>query len=131
MQVSPHFSVPIAWPCAGKKRHIAEPGKLPADTGTLKHPDRSGYQFGILNRMCGRPTAANAKEAVQRPRAARAESHNASSKARRLVRLAPPCSFLSVNTPLISFQSFNTPLTWTDCQETVHGQSGWRSSRAR
>jgi hypothetical protein len=43
-----------------KNRHIAEPRKLPADTSTLKYPDRSGYQFAILNLMYKKPAPTNA-----------------------------------------------------------------------
>jgi len=45
-----------------KNRHIAEPRKLPADTSTLKYPDRSGYQFAILNLMYEKPAPTNATE---------------------------------------------------------------------
>jgi hypothetical protein len=38
------WQAPEAW-------RLAAPGKLPADTSTLKYPDRSGYQFAILNLM--------------------------------------------------------------------------------
>ncbi len=42
---------PEAW-------RLAEPRKLPADTSTLKYPDRSGYQFSILNLMYAHNSAA-------------------------------------------------------------------------
>ncbi len=38
------WQAPEAW-------RLAAPGKLPADTSALKYPDRSGYQFAILNLM--------------------------------------------------------------------------------
>jgi hypothetical protein len=38
------WQAPEAW-------RLAAPWKLPADTSTLKYPDRSGYQFAILNLM--------------------------------------------------------------------------------
>jgi len=38
------WQAPEAW-------RLAAPGKLPADISTLKYPDRSGYQFAILNLM--------------------------------------------------------------------------------
>ena len=38
------WQAPEAW-------RLAAPGKLPADTSTLKYPDHSGYQFAILNLM--------------------------------------------------------------------------------
>jgi hypothetical protein len=41
---------------------LAEPGKLPADTSTLKYPDRSGYQFAILNLMYKKAAPTNAAE---------------------------------------------------------------------
>lgn len=49
------WQAPEAW-------RLAQPGKLPADTSTLKYPDRSGYQFGILNRMYKKPAPSNATE---------------------------------------------------------------------
>ena len=46
---------PEAW-------RLAAPGKLPADIGTLKYPDRSGYQLSILNRMYKKPAPTQATE---------------------------------------------------------------------
>jgi len=37
---------------------LAAPGELPADTSTLKYPDRSGYQLSILNLMYKKPAPA-------------------------------------------------------------------------
>ena len=62
------------------------------------------------------------RKAVQLPHTAGAVGHNASSKARQTAARSPH--------PALS-HSINTPLIWTDCQETVHGQSEWRSGRAR
>ena len=47
------WQAPEAWRLAG-------PGKLPADTSTLKFPDRSGYQFAILNLMYKKPATTHA-----------------------------------------------------------------------
>ena len=47
------WQAPEAW-------RLAAPGKLPADTSTLKYPDHSGYQLSILNLMYKKPTPANA-----------------------------------------------------------------------
>lgn len=47
------WQAPEAW-------RLAAPGKLPADTSKLKYPDRSGYQFAILNRMYKKPAPTNA-----------------------------------------------------------------------
>jgi hypothetical protein len=47
------WQAPEAW-------RLAEPGKLPADTSKLKYPDRSGYQFAILNQVYKKPAPANA-----------------------------------------------------------------------
>lgn len=47
------WQAPEAW-------RLAEPGKLPADTGTLKYPDRSGYQLGILSLIYRKPVASQA-----------------------------------------------------------------------
>ena len=49
------WQAPEAW-------RLAEPGKLPADTGTLKYPDRSGYQFALLNLMYKKAAPTNASE---------------------------------------------------------------------
>jgi hypothetical protein len=49
------WQAPEAWRLAG-------PSKLPADTSTLKYPDRSGYQFAILNLMYKKPASINAAE---------------------------------------------------------------------
>jgi len=46
---------PEAW-------RLVAPGKLPADIGTLKYPDRSGYQLSILNRMYKKPAPTQATE---------------------------------------------------------------------
>jgi hypothetical protein len=53
------WQAPEAW-------RLAAPGKLPADTSTLKYPDRSGYQFAILNLMYKKfaPTDAAASVSV-------------------------------------------------------------------
>ncbi len=47
------WQAPEAW-------RLAAPGKLPADASTLKYPDRSGYQFAILNLMYKKPASTNA-----------------------------------------------------------------------
>ena len=47
------WQAPEAW-------RLARPGKLPADTSTLKYPDQSDYQFGILNLMYKKPALTNA-----------------------------------------------------------------------
>jgi hypothetical protein len=49
------WQAPEAW-------RLAAPGKLPADTGTLKYPDHSGYQLSILNLMYKKPTPTNTTE---------------------------------------------------------------------
>jgi len=49
------WQAPEAW-------RLAAPGKLPADPSTLKYPDRSGYQFAILNLMYKKPAPSNASE---------------------------------------------------------------------
>jgi hypothetical protein len=49
------WQAPEAW-------RLAAPGKLPADIGTLKYPDRSGYQLSILNRMYKKPAPTQATE---------------------------------------------------------------------
>jgi hypothetical protein len=49
------WQAPEAW-------RLAEPGKLPADTSTLKYPDRSGYQFALLNLMYKKAAPTNASE---------------------------------------------------------------------
>jgi hypothetical protein len=48
------WQAPEAW-------RLAAPGKLPADTSMLKYPDRSGYQFAILNLMYKKAAPANAE----------------------------------------------------------------------
>ncbi len=53
------WQAPEAW-------RFAEAKKLPADTGTLKYPDRSGYQFAILNLMYKKPAPTNATESGSR-----------------------------------------------------------------
>jgi len=49
------WQAPEAW-------RLAEPGKLPADISTLKYPDRSGYQFAILNLMYEKAAPTNPLE---------------------------------------------------------------------
>jgi hypothetical protein len=49
------WQAPEAW-------RLAEPKKLLADASTLKYPDRSGYQFAILNLMYKKPVSINAAE---------------------------------------------------------------------
>jgi hypothetical protein len=49
------WQAPEAW-------RLAAPGKLPADTSTLKYSDQGGYQFAILNLTYKKPTPANATE---------------------------------------------------------------------
>jgi hypothetical protein len=51
------WQAPEAW-------RLAAPGKLPADISTLKYPERSGYQFAILNLMYKKaaPTDATASD---------------------------------------------------------------------
>ena len=49
------WQAPEAW-------RLAAPGKLPADTSTLKYPDRSGYQFAILNLTYKKPAPTNVTE---------------------------------------------------------------------
>jgi len=49
------WQAPEAW-------RLAEPGKLPADTSKLKYPDRSGYQFAILNLVYKKAATADASE---------------------------------------------------------------------
>jgi hypothetical protein len=47
------WQAPEAW-------RLAAPGKLPADTSTLKYPDHSGYQLSILNLMYKKTAPTNA-----------------------------------------------------------------------
>ncbi len=47
------WQAPEAW-------RLAAPGKLPADTITLKYPERSGYQLSILNLMYKKSASTNA-----------------------------------------------------------------------
>jgi hypothetical protein len=49
------WQAPEAW-------RLAKPKKLPADTSTLKYPDRSGYQLSILNLMYKKPAPTHAAE---------------------------------------------------------------------
>jgi hypothetical protein len=49
------WQAPEAW-------RLAAPWKLPADTSSLKYPDRSGYQFAILNLMYKKPVPTDAAE---------------------------------------------------------------------
>jgi hypothetical protein len=49
------WQAPEAW-------RLAEAKKVPADTSALKYPERSGYQFGILNLMYPKTAPVNATE---------------------------------------------------------------------
>jgi len=49
------WQAPEAW-------RLAKPNKLPADTSTLKYPDRSGYQLSILNLMYKKAAPTHAAE---------------------------------------------------------------------